>query len=93
MAAPDVTSPCDEPVTLSVPYPDGGTVSVGVDGETPIATDIQVKDLLIVGLGDSFASGEGNPDVPVRFDADRRARNVYPKRAGTDATQQCPMAG
>jgi lysophospholipase L1-like esterase len=79
------SSPCDEPVLLNVPYPAGGTVSVGVDGETPIATDIQVKDLLIVGLGDSFASGEGNPDVPVQFDENRRARNVYPKRASTDA--------
>jgi lysophospholipase L1-like esterase len=82
---PTATAPCDESVTLSVPYPNGGTVSVGVDGETPISTDIQVKDLLIVGLGDSFASGEGNPDVPVQFDVNRRARNVYPKREGTDA--------
>jgi lysophospholipase L1-like esterase len=80
-----VTAPCDEPVTLKVAYPTGSTVSVGVDGETPIATDIQVKDLLIAALGDSFASGEGNPDVPVTFDVNRRARNVYPKRAGTDA--------
>ncbi len=80
-----VTSPCDEPVTLSIPYPTGASISVGVDGETPISTDIQVKDLLIAGLGDSFASGEGNPDVPVQFDANRRARNVYPKRAGLDA--------
>jgi hypothetical protein len=80
-----VTGPCDEPVILSLPFPNGGSVSVGVDGETPIATDVQVKDLLIVGLGDSFASGEGNPDVPVRFDSNRRVRNVYPKRAGNDA--------
>ncbi len=82
---PATTGPCDEPVTLSIPYPGGGSVSVGVDGETPISTDIMVKDLLIAGLGDSFASGEGNPDVPVQFDENRRARNVYPKRAGTDA--------
>jgi hypothetical protein len=80
-----VTAPCDETVTLSIPYPTGGSVSVGVEGEAPISTDINVKDLLIVGLGDSFASGEGNPDVPVRFDANRRARNVYPKRTGNDA--------
>jgi hypothetical protein len=80
-----VTSPCDEPVTVGIPYPDGGTVSVGVEGETPISTDIKVKDLLIVGLGDSFASGEGNPDVPVRFDANRRSRNLYPRRSGEDA--------
>ncbi len=34
---------------------------------------VVVKDLLIVGMGDSFASGEGNPDVPVRFSRDRSA--------------------
>ncbi len=79
-----VTSPCDEPITVGIPYPDGGTVLVGVDGEAAISTDIKVKDLLIVGLGDSFASGEGNPDVPVRFDANRRVRNVYPERAKGD---------
>ena len=79
-----ITSPCDEPITVGIPYPDGGTVSVGIDGETPISTDIKIRDLLIVGLGDSFASGEGNPDVPVRFDENRRARNVYPRRAGND---------
>jgi hypothetical protein len=81
-----ITSPCDEPISVGIPYPDGGTVSVAVDGETPISTDIKVKDLLIVGLGDSFASGEGNPDVPVRFDASRRTRNVYPERVGDDAS-------
>jgi hypothetical protein len=81
-----ITSPCDEPISVAIPYPDGGTVSVGVEGETPISTDIKVRDLLIVGLGDSFASGEGNPDVPVRFDENRRARNVYPKRAGDDVS-------
>ena len=34
---------------------------------------VVVKDLLVVGMGDSFASGEGNPDVPVRFSRDRSA--------------------
>jgi hypothetical protein len=29
---------------------------------------IRVEDILIVGLGDSIGSGEGNPDRPVRFD-------------------------
>src|SRR5688572_10425188 len=30
--------------------------------------DILVRDILIVSLGDSIASGEGNPDVPQKFD-------------------------
>ena len=41
--------------------------------------DVKVRDLLIVGMGDSFASGEGNPDVPVRFSRDRTAD--YGKRS------------
>jgi lysophospholipase L1-like esterase len=81
-----LTSPCDEPITVGIPYPDGGTVSVGIEGETPISTDIKVRDLLIVGLGDSFASGEGNPDVPVSFNESRRANNIYPKRGGNDVS-------
>jgi hypothetical protein len=80
-----IVAPCDEPLTLNVPYPTGASVSVGAEGEAGISTFIQVKDLLIVGMGDSFASGEGNPDVPVKFDSNRRARNIYPKRAGADA--------
>ena len=51
-----------------------------------------MSDLFIVGMGDSFASGEGNPDVPVRFSPERTtdygigANNArltgYPARIG-----------
>lgn len=37
---------------------------LGTDGPQTTTTDIQVKDILIVSIGDSFASGEGNPVVP-----------------------------
>jgi lysophospholipase L1-like esterase len=79
-----VTAPCDEAVVLEVPWPTGAEVSVGVEGESGISTDVAVKDLLIVGLGDSFASGEGNPDGPVAFSEIARNRNVYPRRARND---------
>ena len=36
--------------------------------------------MLIAAMGDSFASGEGNPDVPVEFGDARRFRNLYPLR-------------
>jgi lysophospholipase L1-like esterase len=78
------TSPCDEPVVLDIPYPDGGTVSVNVPDEEPVSRIVKIKDLLIVGLGDSFGSGEGNPDVPVTLAADRRYKNQYPLRARND---------
>ena len=82
---PPIVAPCDEPATGLLPYPNGATISVNVEGESAIATDARVKDLLIVGLGDSFASGEGNPDVPVKFDGGARFNNLYPRRATNDA--------
>jgi lysophospholipase L1-like esterase len=65
--------PCDTPVELELPYPDGAVVSVEIGGRLIAEEEARVTDLLIVGLGDSFASGEGNPDVPVRFSPDRTA--------------------
>jgi hypothetical protein len=80
-----IVAPCDEPVTGFLPYPSGDTISVNIESEAPISTEAQVKDLLIVGLGDSFASGEGNPDVAVSMSGARRFNNLYPKRERNDA--------
>jgi len=66
-----VTLPCDTPVQLSVPYPGGAWISVEIGGSQVAETAARVTDLFIVGMGDSFASGEGNPDVPVRFSSGR----------------------
>ncbi len=45
-------------------YPVKLTVTTS-DGQTAVAeTGVTVKDLLIVSVGDSFASGQGNPDIP-----------------------------
>ncbi len=87
-----LTSPCEKPIVLDIPYPSGVAVTVQVGGVEIAATDVRVTDLLIVGLGDSFGSGEGNPDVPVRFSRERvafygaPAPNVepigYPARVG-----------
>src|SRR5262249_36237895 len=48
-------------VTLTVTGQDGGTASV--------TQTIEMKDYLIFSLGDSSASGEGNPDIPQQYDA------------------------
>jgi hypothetical protein len=66
-----VTLPCDTPVQLEVPYPNGAWISVEIGGRQVAEVAARVTDLFIVGMGDSFASGEGNPDVPVRFSPDR----------------------
>jgi len=68
-----LTVPCDVPVKLEIPYPEGAGVSVEVGNQTIARVDVQIEDVLIVGMGDSFGSGEGNPDVPVRFSRERSA--------------------
>ena len=37
----------------------------------------KIKDLLIVGLGDSFASGEGNPDIPATVSGIKANKDVF----------------
>ncbi len=62
---------CSQSPYLTVP-------DIGVDYDlqvvqlTPparISTPVRIKTKLIVALGDSFASGEGNPDHPAKFNA------------------------
>lgn len=60
---------CAEPINLRVRYGSttAATVDVSSGPEAPqhIATEIRVRDIFIAGLGDSIASGEGNPDRPI----------------------------
>jgi lysophospholipase L1-like esterase len=84
--APALTAPCDGAVTATLPYPDGADISVAVVGEQPITLKAKVRDLLIVGFGDSFASGEGNPDMPVEFSEGQRYKNLYPRRKNNDVS-------
>ncbi len=71
IAPESAVQPCDTPVLIQVPYPNGSDVSVSLGGAELDRASIVVRDLLIVGMGDSFASGEGNPDLPVRFSRER----------------------
>ena len=76
---------CDKPVELQIPYPDGAQISVEIGGREVAEEDVRVRDVMIVGMGDSFGSGEGNPDVPVRFSRERAADygKPDPKRSPT----------
>lgn len=88
---------CRDHVELDIPYPAGAVVVVSQEGREVQRTVIKVKDVFIVGLGDSFASGDGNPDRPVRFD-DLRSVSYrggpggklvgYPARDGTWTTMR-----
>lgn len=68
-----VTQPCNEPVDFDVPYPGGLDIRVEIGGREIASADAKVRDILVAAIGDSFGSGEGNPDVPVRFSPDRTA--------------------
>jgi hypothetical protein len=81
---PQLTSaPCPESfgkrfcIEFDIPYIAEHPAPIQVTAGFPNSTlttnpAIKVEDKLVVGLGDSFASGEGNPDVPATFiDADQ----------------------
>lgn len=70
--------PCKDQLTIArVPYSldkakSGVSVAVTLpDGREFSERDVIVEDLFIVALGDSFGSGESNPDHPVQFSAVR----------------------
>jgi hypothetical protein len=99
----EVTARCEEEVKLRVAY--GRTTLASVDILLPdgtaqrVVTDIQVRDVLIAGLGDSIAAGEGNPDRPVRLSDEAfcfqrflgTARSEYyrPGRDGFTGNKSC----
>jgi hypothetical protein len=71
--APDAkpfVKPCDE-IISDQRVPDKEPTPVRVVAETPArqttegGATIEARDFLIIGLGDSTASGEGNPDQPI----------------------------
>jgi hypothetical protein len=96
------TLDCAEPINLRVRYGRQTNASVDVSsGDAPqrVATIIQVRDIFIAGLGDSVASGEGNPDRAVGLSDEGfcfrsylgTASNQYyrPSRAGYKGGRAC----
>ena len=98
-----VTAPCTQPVQQRLAYGKPTIAAVGVtraDGSVDsVSAEIAVRDLLIAGLGDSVAAGEGNPDRPIALSDDgfcfRRflgaALSEYfrPARAGYKGDKAC----
>src|SRR5689334_1576007 len=97
------TLDCAEPLSLRVRYgrQTVATVDVSSGSEAPqrISTEIKVRDIFIAGLGDSIASGEGNPDRPVALSdegfcfryylATAAAQYYRPSRAGYKGGRAC----
>jgi lysophospholipase L1-like esterase len=102
-ASSTASTECDAPARTRVPYgkPTKATVDITAPGEAVrrATTDIAVRDLLIAGLGDSIASGDGNPDRPValsdegfcfrRFALAANAEYFRPGRAGFSGDRAC----
>lgn len=98
--------PCSEEIRLRVPY--GKTTIVTADvrradaDSERISAEIAVRDLLIAGLGDSIAAGEGNPDRPIaladegfcfrQFIGTARSEYFRPGRAGFKGDKSCEIS-
>ena len=63
----------------------GANVKVTLPDGRELTEAIVVEDVLVVAMGDSFMSGESNPDRPVSFSASREM--VYDPSMGNDRDQ------
>ena len=75
------------------------SMSPASDGSQRVSTEIAVRDIFIAGLGDSIASGEGNPDRPIALSDEgfcfrsylgtAAAQYYRPSRAGYKGGRAC----
>ncbi|OCW55616.1 hypothetical protein [Hoeflea olei] len=77
---------CAGAAVLRIPYGTQFTVSGTAQGLPLAPVEIRVRDFMIASLGDSFASGEGNPDLPAVLDAERTIRPRYDEASGDKRT-------
>jgi len=83
---------CSDDVAMFVPA--GKDVSIRLKrAEEQAEATVKVPDRLIVGLGDSFSSGEGNPDVPAKlgWTSDRQLDWAADGNAIVDAVTNGPV--
>jgi lysophospholipase L1-like esterase len=97
------TLDCAEPIDFRARYGRRTVASVdvssGAEAAQHLTADIMVRDIFIAGLGDSIASGEGNPDRPVALADDgfcfrsylgpANAQYYRPSRAGYKGGRAC----
>jgi lysophospholipase L1-like esterase len=96
-------APCEQEVKLRVAYGRTTVATVDIplgDGTAQrVVTEIAVRDVLVAGMGDSIAAGEGNPDRAVqleggfcfkRFLSGSAGGQYYrPSRAGYGGDRSC----
>jgi len=98
-----VNTECSATVQQRVAYGKPTIAAVGItrpdNSVDSVSTEIVVRDLLIAGIGDSVAAGEGNPDRPVeladegfcfrRFLGVARGEYFRPSRQGYEGDKAC----
>ena len=98
-----VNAPCSDPVQPRLAYGKPTIAAVGItrpdNSVDSVSAQIEVRDLLIAGIGDSVAAGEGNPDKPValadegfcfrRFLGAARGEYFRPSRRGYEGDKAC----
>lgn len=101
------TQDCTEPIDFRARYGRATSATVDVtsggDAAQRLTTQIKVRDILIAGLGDSIASGEGNPDRAVALSDEGFCFRSYlggagnefyrPSRAGYKGGRACGTSG
>ncbi|MEO6947212.1 MAG: hypothetical protein ABI146_08505 [Nitrobacter sp.] len=101
------TLDCAEPIDFRARYGRATVatvdVSSGAGAPQRLVTQIKVRDILIAGLGDSIASGEGNPDRAIALSDEGFCFRSYlggaadeyyrPSRAGYKGGRACGTSG
>ena len=65
---------------LSIPYGESSSVTLMRGTGTDVAltkVEVRVEDVLLVAFGDSYVSGEGNPDIPAQYGSSTPASNDW----------------
>lgn len=98
-----VNAPCNQQVAQRLAHGKPTIAAVGItrpdNSVDSVSAEIQVRDLLIAGMGDSVAAGEGNPDRPIaladegfcfrRFLGAARGEYFRPSRLGYKGDKAC----
>ena len=96
---------CTDVVIQRLAYGKPTIAAVGItrsdNSVESVSAEIEVRDLLIAGLGDSVAAGEGNPDKPIaladegfcfqRYLGPARGEYFRPSRAGYEGDKACEV--
>jgi hypothetical protein len=73
--------PCDTVRTLDAPVKKSFKLIAQPKDGPAIIESAFIKDFVVAAIGDSYASGEGNPDIPARYTFSRKDKDVEAERA------------